>query len=193
MSDTNAGIADALRKVMGVTLVIMVAAPWACGPPNAPADEAPGGAIELFDGRLIPAMPELLGLRAQYDLRLEWLAQKHAVLLDLMREHGIDMWIVVSEEFHPDAVIQYVAPPLHYTRRRDVLVFVDDGSDQVAAYSDYWRPTADYARFIEPFPSAPKRPWHPGHRIRPSGPLGAVPAIDDRAEHGGATVATTAG
>ena len=110
--------------------------------------------VELFDGRVIPAMPELLGMRAQYELRLEWLEQRRAMLLDQMRTHGIGMWIVVGEEFHADPVIQYVAPPLHYTRRRDVMVFVDAGEDGLAAYSDYWRPTDDYRRFFEPLPAA---------------------------------------
>ena len=116
--------------------------------------EGPDGPIELFDGRVIPAMPELLGMRAQYELRLEWLEQKHAVLLDQMREHGIEMWIVVSEEFHADAVTQYVAPPLHYTRRRDVMVFLDAGEEGLASFSDYWRPTEDYRRFFQPLPAA---------------------------------------
>jgi Xaa-Pro aminopeptidase len=110
--------------------------------------------IELFDGRVIPAMPELLGMRAQYELRLDWLEQKRALLLDQMREHDIEMWIVVSEEFHADAVTQYVAPPLHYTRRRDVMVFLDTGDDGLASYSDYWRPTEDYRRFFQPLPAA---------------------------------------
>ncbi len=127
-----------------------------------PADEPPANArptvsphpVELFDGRVIPAMPELLGMRAQYELRLEWLAEKRALLLDQMLEHGIEMWLVVSEEFHQDPALYYVAPPLQYARRRDVMVFVDGGDDGLAAYSDYWRPTADYRRFFEPIPAA---------------------------------------
>ena len=109
--------------------------------------------VELFDGRVIPGMPELLGMRAQYELRLEWLAQKRALLLDQMRMHGIEMWIVVSEEFHQDPALYYVAPPLQYARRRDVMVFIDAGDDGLAAYSDYWRPTADFRRFFEPMPA----------------------------------------
>ena len=134
---------DVLRAVL-TTLVLSAA--LSC----APSDPA----IELLDGRVIPAMPELLPMRKQYELRLEWLAEKHELLLDLMRSHGIEMWIVVSEEFHADPVTQYVAPPLHYTRRRDVMVFVDAGLDGLERYSDYWRPTADYARFFEPLPAA---------------------------------------
>ena len=33
------------------------------------------GSIEMFDGRVIPAMPELLGMGEQYELRLHWLEQ----------------------------------------------------------------------------------------------------------------------
>lgn len=118
------------------------------------SSEENNGQIELFDGRVIPALPQLLGMRAQYELRLDWLDAKHGMLLEQMREHGIEMWIVISEEFHPDAVTQYVAPPLHYTRRRDVIVFVDADEDGLISYSDYWRPTGDYRRFFEPLPAS---------------------------------------
>ena len=126
-----------------------------------PAGEPDGGdgprvssqPVELFDGRVIPGMPELLGMRAQYELRLEWLGEKRSLLLDQMRTHGIEMWIVVSEEFHQDPALYYVAPPLQYARRRDVMVFVDGGDDGLASYSDYWRPTADFRRFFEPMPA----------------------------------------
>jgi len=141
-----------LPRTLG--LLIVVAAAASCVPADVPSRDANTGTEQLFDGRQIPAMPELLGMREQYDLRLRWLEQKRPILLQLMREHEIDMWVVVSEEFHPDPVMQYVAPPLRYTRRRDVAVFVDDGTDRLTAYSDYWRPTADYARFFDPLPSA---------------------------------------
>ena len=141
------------RNVWAALAALMIS----CTGADAPSD-GPGatrdGPIELFDGRVIPAMPDLLGMRAQYDLRLEWLDRKRSLLLEQMREHDIEMWIVVSEEFHPDAVTQYVAPPLHYTRRRDVMVFVDAGDDGLAGYSDYWRPTDDYRRFFQPMPAA---------------------------------------
>ena len=133
----------------------------ACGPPSGnpatdPAEglsSTPGDPIELFDGRIIPAMPNLLGMRAQYEKRLEWLSERYSWLPQMMRKHGVEMWIIVGEEFHPDPAFQYLAPPLRYVRRRDVLVFVDDGSDAIKAFSDYWRPSADYRRFIQPFPS----------------------------------------
>ena len=144
------------------SLAVAVALLASCAPGERAADAEPaiqGPAVsphpvELFDGRVIPGMPELLGMRAQYEVRLDWLARKRPLLLEQMREHGIEMWIVVSEEFHPDPVTQYVAPPMRYTRRRDVMVFVDAGEEGLAAYSDYWRPTEDYRRFFEPLPSA---------------------------------------
>ncbi len=145
------------RAVLSTTAALLM---LSCTGVDAPsrvrlgASGAQDGTIELFDGRVIPAMPELLGMRAQYELRLEWLEQKRPLLLEQMREHDIEMWIVVSEEFNADAVTQYLAPPLQYVRRRDVLVFVDRGVDGLASYSDYWRPTADYRRFFEPMPAA---------------------------------------
>lgn len=147
-------------RVGSLAAILVLAS--SCTPPEQSADarrasERPSvssSPVELFDGRVIPGMPELLGMRAQSDLRLEWLTEKRPLLLEQMREHDIEMWLVVSEEFHPDPVTQYVAPPLRYTRRRDVMVFVDAGADGLASYSDYWRPTDDYRRFFEPLPAA---------------------------------------
>ncbi len=141
------------RLVRSVPLIALAAIVSCSGPSGSPVT-GERGPIELFDGRTIPPMPALLGMQEQYQLRLEWLAEKHRRLPDLMRRHEIDMWIVVSEEFHPDPVMQYVAPPLRYTRGRDVMVFVDAGPDSLASYSDYWRPTADFARFFQPLPAA---------------------------------------
>jgi len=143
-----------LARSTSAAALLVAASTVGCSPPDSTGGEQRAGPVELFDGRVIPAMPELLSLRDQYDVRVGWLEAKHQILLDLMRDQDIDMWIVVSEEFHADPVMQYVAPPLQYTRRRDVLVFVDDGTEALKAFSDYWRPTADYARFIAPMPSA---------------------------------------
>src|SRR5262249_29923712 len=54
--------------------------------------------------------------------------------------------------FHNDPVTEYVLPALTYVSRRDVVAFIDGGADGLKVYSNYWRPTADYARFVEPFP-----------------------------------------
>jgi len=59
----------------------------------------------------------------QMAVRDQWLIQRHELLLPMMRRHGIDMWIVVNEEFHDDPLTEYVAPARPYTGRRDVFVF----------------------------------------------------------------------
>lgn len=117
------------------------------------ASTGPDGSVELWDGRVIPPLPELAGMREQFETRVRWLEEKHALLPGMMHQHGVDWWIVVSEEFHPDPVMGHVAPPLHYVRRRDVKVFVA-GNDGLDAYSNYWRPTETYGRFFQPLPSA---------------------------------------
>ena len=111
--------------------------------------------IELFDGRVIPPLPQLLGVREQYDLRMRWLEQKHRDLLPMMRRHGIDMWIVTNEEFHFDPVTEYIAPERYYTDNFLVHVFIDAGGDELARYSSYRRQNADHKRFFEALPPAP--------------------------------------
>jgi Xaa-Pro aminopeptidase len=91
----------------------------------------------------------LLDWSEQMGVRDGWLRTRHEMLLSMMRRHGIDMWIVVNEEFHDDPLTEYVAPARPYTGRRDVFVFVDAGElglRKVAA-TGYWEETV--ARFFE--------------------------------------------
>ena len=47
----------------------------------------------------------------------------------LMREAGIDMWVIVSREYNDDPVFRSMAPLTTYSsRRRTILVFVDPGA-----------------------------------------------------------------
>lgn len=49
----------------------------------------------------IPAMPKLLTQREQMDVREAWLKKRlDTLLLPMMKRHGIEMWIVVNEEFN---------------------------------------------------------------------------------------------
>ena len=64
----------------------------------------------------------------QIAIREGWLVKRHQMLLPMMRKHGLDMWIIVNEEFHDDPLTQLIAPPRPYTGNRDVFVFVDAGS-----------------------------------------------------------------
>ena len=93
--------------------------------------------------------PALLTWSEQIEVREAWIEQRHEMLLPMMRRHGIDMWIVVNEEFHDDPLTEYVAPPRPYTGRRDVFVFVDTGEQGLrkVAATGYWEETV--ARFFE--------------------------------------------
>src|SRR3954467_2925355 len=63
----------------------------------------------------------------QIAMREEWLAKRHALLLDMMRRHGIAMWMVVNEEFHDDPLTWYVAPPRPYAGGGAAFLFAGAG------------------------------------------------------------------
>ncbi len=78
------------------------------------------------------ALPRLLSVREQQEVRERWLKTRlDTMLLPMMRRHKIKMWIVVNEEFHPDPVTAYVAPPIPYQGRRDYFIFTDRGTDKL--------------------------------------------------------------
>lgn len=80
----------------------------------------------------IEAPPKLLTVREQQAVRESWLRKRlDTMLLPMMRRQKIDMWIVVNEEFHPDPVTAYIAPPLPYVGRRDFFIFADRGADKL--------------------------------------------------------------
>ncbi len=74
-----------------------------------------------------PATIEMLAPTEQMAVREGWLEVRHAMLLDMMRRHGVGMWIVVNEEFHNDPLTEFVAPPEVYVGGRDAFVFIDAG------------------------------------------------------------------
>lgn len=83
----------------------------------------------------IPAMPKLLSQREQMGVREEWLKKRFdTILLPMMKEHKVDMWIVVNEEFHSDAVTEHIVPPIPIVGRRDFFIFVDKG-DKLERYA----------------------------------------------------------
>ena len=76
----------------------------------------------------IPAMPKLLSVREQMDVREAWLKKRFdTLLLPMMKRHGIDVWIVVNEEFHSDPVTEHIVPPIPIVGRRDLFIFIDRG------------------------------------------------------------------
>lgn len=77
----------------------------------------------------LPAMPKLLSLREQSEVRQAWLKKRFdTLLLPMMRKHGVSMWIVTNEEFHSDAVTESIVPPVPMVGRRDFFIFFDNGN-----------------------------------------------------------------
>ena len=94
---------------------------------------APAGISAQVAGNTIeaetPALPALLTLRQQAALRDSWLAQRLETLVPaLMREQGVDMWVLIAREYVEDPVVATMldARSMH-ARRRTILVFFDPG------------------------------------------------------------------
>ena len=80
----------------------------------------------------VAPLPKLLSVRDQVALRERWLKTRlDAMLLPMMRRHNVSMWIVTNEEFHPETVVPFIAPPIPYQGRRDFFIFTDRGSDKL--------------------------------------------------------------
>ena len=118
------------RRAAGVALLLA----------TLPALSAAGQAREA--GALLP-------WSKQIEIREGWLAKRHAMLLPMMRRHGVGMWIVVTEEFHDDPLAQYVAPPLPYVGNRDVFVFVDAGAAGLEKFAITGYKEESLERFFE--------------------------------------------
>jgi Xaa-Pro aminopeptidase len=91
-----------------------------------------GAAPPAFDQAetLSPVAPAVLPLREQAQLRDAWLRERLDTLVPrLMREAGVDMWILVAREYAEDPVLSTMldAESFH-ARRRTILVFHDPGN-----------------------------------------------------------------
>lgn len=83
----------------------------------------------LLSGQLLADMPQILSLQEQAKVVDRLLEEKvKTVLPQLMRDNGIDMWIVMAREYNEDPVIRTLLPSTwHAARRRTVLVMFDPG------------------------------------------------------------------
>ncbi len=76
-----------------------------------------------------PSVPDL---REQAKLQQSWLKFRlEKNLPDLMRKHGLDMWVVSSREYNEDPVFySLVSPTMFAARRRTIYVFFDRGAEK---------------------------------------------------------------
>ncbi len=106
----------------------------------------------------------LLPWTEQLSVREAWLQTRYDMLPEMMRRHGIDMWIVVNEEFNNDPLTEYVAPPRPYAGNRDIFIFIDTGDEasvRKVALTGYEE--ENLARFFDlaqfkPDPNNPRKP-----------------------------------
>jgi Xaa-Pro aminopeptidase len=77
--------------------------------------------------------PPIPTLREQEAIRQEWLRLRlERVLPELLRKHGIAMWIVNMREYNEDPVFFSLASPSTFAaRRRTILVFFDRGEEGI--------------------------------------------------------------
>jgi Xaa-Pro aminopeptidase len=78
---------------------------------------------------LAPEMPPIPAQREQARVRDAWLHQRlDTIVPRLMREQGVDMWILVAREYAEDPVVATMLDARSFhARRRTILVFFDPG------------------------------------------------------------------
>jgi Metallopeptidase family M24 len=86
-------------------------------------------ALTLAPARVDAQERPLGTLREQAQVRQEWLRLRlERVLPRLMREHGVQMWIIPVREYNEDPVFwSLVSPTTMAARRRTIYVFCDRG------------------------------------------------------------------
>ena len=83
-------------------------------------------------GYEVPTTPAILPERLRADVVNDLLADRLEHLLPrLMREAGLDMWIVINREYNEDPVYLTLVPePVFAARRTTILVFHDRGEEE---------------------------------------------------------------
>lgn len=89
-------------------------------------------ALAVLEPATAGAQERPLGtLREQAEIRQEWLRLRlERVLPRLLREHGVEMWIIPTREYNEDPVTwALVSPTTMAARRRTIYVFCDRGPE----------------------------------------------------------------
>lgn len=89
---------------------------------------------------------ELLPLRERAGLHDELIAERlDLVIPPLMREVGIDAWVLIAREYNEDPVLETMLPANWFAaRRRTVLVFFDHGEEGVERLAVSRYPVGDF-------------------------------------------------
>lgn len=105
-------------------MLLTLAALLAAAPPATTAAR-PMCQFEAAD----PALPVILPLKTRAAVQDGWLKERlDTIVPKLMREHGIDMWVMVAREYVEDPVVATMLDATSFSaRRRTILVFFDPG------------------------------------------------------------------
>jgi hypothetical protein len=82
--------------------------------------------------REAPAMPHILPLAERAALQNRLLKHRlDALIPELMRRDGVDMWILIAREYNEDPVARTMLPPTWLSARRStILIFHDRGAER---------------------------------------------------------------
>lgn len=71
----------------------------------------------------------VMGMQDRAKLQDAWLAERlETVVPALMREAGVDMWVMIAREYNEDPVVKTMLPATWLSaRRRTILIFFDNG------------------------------------------------------------------
>ena len=107
-----------VKMLAGAALIAIASVVPAAAQPAANAVEATN-----------PTLPKILPLRERAKLQDAWLKRRlDTVVPALMREQGVDMWVMIAREYLEDPVVATMldAESMH-ARRRTILIFFDPG------------------------------------------------------------------
>ena len=77
-------------------------------------------------------MPKILSLQEQGKVRDRWLKERmETVLPGLIRENGIDMWLLISREYNEDPVLKTMLPSSWMSARRTTMLIVYDNGQEL--------------------------------------------------------------
>lgn len=118
-----------LRVAATITLLASIVPAAAQQPAQGPVTHGPVTQGPMAQGRVIDRLPAVLPERARPAAVNAMLRDRLDTLLPaLMREAGIDLWLVINREYAEDPVYLTLVPePVFAARRTSMLVFFDRG------------------------------------------------------------------
>ncbi len=88
-----------------------------------------GSSMQVVTAEETTVYPAVLSMQERAQLEDAWLEKRlDTIVPAVMRERGVDMWILIAREYNEDPVVKTMLPATWLSaRRRTVLVFFDNG------------------------------------------------------------------